>query len=633
MHENSHKFLKYDHDLKKLLLSNHDSENTLFSVEPSREILKNDDQILKSGQPVKLKVASFSLIHQDLFLCIHFPNSNLKTNLSSKIELINKEKSKKNSSIKNKNNKNKPNKFNNYNLNSNQELFSFSDKFNKFKIFNEFKKNYYNKPELIAEEKGKMDWRINSYNCFTKDENIINCGDLVNILHCTTNCYFSIENSHKFSIKDTFKTRRKETQKNHINNDNISLSEISLIHYIQDFNDVFNHDEELMSRHIDYGSRFCMKIFNDINKNKLDIGTCFVVEGIFPNMKTQSFLRFYNDKCIDSYRMCFRLKSYHNDKFLTLKKLRQIEEDNSYLCNTIRISDSDDYYKFELVDSIKEMSDEYLLSSEYRYSLFAFCPSINDSSKINSKVKKNEFLRIFHVESKCYLKIIPKDKKVNLNKSTELILTLTPSKEDKEIYKIIPLKSEDIWNFRFLKNIFNLLGSIVQHINENWNKKNFVKKISMNETNNSLKLDYDSEETIKLFNQKLSPEEIEEEKEKFIKFNYLFNSDLDESQISNLSNENLDFKFPKCYNLEKLKYRKIKSNKFILDKLNKFVKNKFINKFDSKYDFNSVVFERQMLISNFGFCKLILEKFIYEFWIQNVIRKLYIGDGKYEEIY
>jgi len=544
MHENSHKFLKYDHELKKFLLSNHDSENTLFIVEPSREIMKNDDQILKSGQPVKLKVASFSHVHQDLFLCIHFTNKNFGTNSSSEIHLISKENRKNSSSII-KNNK-KSNKISNYNINSYQDLYTFSDKFNKFKLFNELKKNYFNKPELIAEEKGKMDWRINLYNWFTKDENIINCGDMVNILHCTTNSYFSVENSHKFSIKETFKTRGKDTRKNNIDNDIDSLSEISLIHDIQDFNDVFNHDTELVSNNINYGTGFCIKIFNDINKNKLDIGTCFVIEGIFPNMKTQSFLRFYNNKFLDSYRMCFRLKSFHNNKYLTLKKLHENEEYNSYICNSLRISDSsDEYYKFELVDSIKEMSNEYLLSSEYRYSLFSFCPSINDSSKINSKVKRNEFLRIFHVESKCYLKIIPKHKNVDLNKSTELILTLTPNQEDKEIYKIIPLQSEDIWNFRFLKNIFNLLGSIVKHFSENWNKKNNEKNFSKNEMRNSSKID-DNDDTVILLNQKLTPEELQEEKEKFHNFNYLFNSDIEESQRSNFSSNNLEFKYSEC---------------------------------------------------------------------------------------
>lgn len=61
----------------------------------------------------------------------------------------------------------------------------------------------------------------------------------------------------------------------------------------------------------------------------------------------------------------------------------------------------------------------------------------------------------------------------------------------------------------------------------------------------------------------------------------------------------------------------MKSISFVLDKLYKFVTNQFINRYDEDYSFNSVVPEKQKLISNFDFTKLILRDFIYNFWVIN----------------
>ena len=77
MHENSQKFLKFDTDIRKLVLSNHDLEFTLFFVESSCDILQNDYQILKSDQPIKLKLANFSLVYKIFYISICFPYLNL----------------------------------------------------------------------------------------------------------------------------------------------------------------------------------------------------------------------------------------------------------------------------------------------------------------------------------------------------------------------------------------------------------------------------------------------------------------------------------------------------------------------------------------------------------------------------
>ena len=75
MHENTKMFVKFVPQTKILTLSNHDSDATLFSVEPASEIMLNDDQILKTGQPIKLKIAWFTYANQNLYFGIRFPYS------------------------------------------------------------------------------------------------------------------------------------------------------------------------------------------------------------------------------------------------------------------------------------------------------------------------------------------------------------------------------------------------------------------------------------------------------------------------------------------------------------------------------------------------------------------------------
>ena len=73
LHENTRTFIKYLPHNKKLTLSNHDSEATVFSLEPASEIMYNDNQIIKTGQPVKIKIAWFTYENQGLYFSLRFP--------------------------------------------------------------------------------------------------------------------------------------------------------------------------------------------------------------------------------------------------------------------------------------------------------------------------------------------------------------------------------------------------------------------------------------------------------------------------------------------------------------------------------------------------------------------------------
>jgi hypothetical protein len=76
MHENTKMFIKFVPSTKTLTLSNHDSEATLFSVETANEIMLNDNQILKSGQPLKLRIAWFQYANQNLYYGLRFNYEN-----------------------------------------------------------------------------------------------------------------------------------------------------------------------------------------------------------------------------------------------------------------------------------------------------------------------------------------------------------------------------------------------------------------------------------------------------------------------------------------------------------------------------------------------------------------------------
>ena len=73
MHENTQMFIQYVNSTKSLTFSNHDSDATLFSFEPASEIMLNDNKILKSGQPIRLKVAGFNYASQNLFFGLSSP--------------------------------------------------------------------------------------------------------------------------------------------------------------------------------------------------------------------------------------------------------------------------------------------------------------------------------------------------------------------------------------------------------------------------------------------------------------------------------------------------------------------------------------------------------------------------------
>ena len=522
MHENTHKFLKYQNETKKLVLSNHDSEDTIFMIDQGGDIMQNDNQIVKSGQPIRLKVASFNNLHKNLYLSLYFPLSD-------------------------------------------EEIDEDKEDFLKF---NDLEKKYIKEPEVILEENSNTKWRLNLYSTFTEEENTLFYGNCVNIVHCGSYGYLSSEQrtcKYRFIKKKSLSedARYRETEESSM----ISLNNLS------DFDDQYEPNDELLGNNFEFESKFYLKIYDDIKQEKTDVNSCWIIESIFEDIKHLSFIRYYEESHLDTYRMVFRLKNFKTNKYLSLVKLDQEPNPEDLNKPGYFVFNNDDvkkYYKFGLVDgSNGKNNEEYTLTSQYKYSLFAFYPSIKE--KVNHfRVEKNHFIRIYHIATKSFLKLIYNKSKKIENYSIDAVLTLSKNFEDQDIFKIITNESEKVWCFKFLKNCLNLLGSIINHISYS---------IGLERPNSSRLIRRDSSIN-----------------------NHRFEEEIRNSALK----------------LHNIKYSIIKSIKFVLDKLNKFISNQFINKLEPIYDYDLVVFERQLLISKFGFSNMILQDFIYNFWVRNV---------------
>ena len=47
-----------------------------------------------------------------------------------------------------------------------------------------------------------------------------------------------------------------------------------------------------------------------------DVNSTWILENVYPDMKMQSFIRFYEEEKLDSYRMTFRLRHFKTNKIL-----------------------------------------------------------------------------------------------------------------------------------------------------------------------------------------------------------------------------------------------------------------------------------------------------------------------------
>ncbi len=205
MHENSQKFLKYNSETKKLILSNHDSDYTLFQVEKESDILINDNLYLKSGQPLKLKVASFNDDNKNLYISLTFPiHDDLteeKERLKFEMENNNLESpqvNRKNIRVEKFDSKQNiqkivlgPEENDDYTEELHQNILK-EKAIEDSKIWDDNINKYKKEPQVVFEEYSNMRWRFNIYSTFTNEDSLLIFGDYVNLLNFHTGGYLSV---------------------------------------------------------------------------------------------------------------------------------------------------------------------------------------------------------------------------------------------------------------------------------------------------------------------------------------------------------------------------------------------------------------------------------------------------------
>ena len=393
MHENTHMFIQYVNSTKSLTFSNHDGDATLFSFEPATEIMLNDNKILKAGQPIRLKVAGFNYSSQNLFFGLSTPYASL--NKQKEVEDNAGEEAEDNDSNVEKND-------------SSEEVASKEGNTKEKLTYDKKQKKYEEKPDLVVEENSPMNWRFVLYNPFTTNEELINFGDYIQIVYCDQNKVLGATTEEKEEINSV---ENKKTQNKR--NGSFDLKENILVPDDDEIEIEDITENDLAFKTIHTNTEFCLKSQTPYNKNSTeDVNSTWILENIYPDMKMQSFIRFYEEEKLDTYRMTFRLRHFKTKKILSIA---EVPDEQIFQEGIMKGEGNNEKkrYKFILVDDVvdKSLKEEQLLSNEYQYSLFGFKKTNKSKSVDSTKPLINDFLKLYHVNTQCYIKILTADNK------------------------------------------------------------------------------------------------------------------------------------------------------------------------------------------------------------------------------
>ena len=573
MHENTQMFIQYVNSTKSLTFSNHDGDATLFSFEPATEIMLNDNKILKAGQPIRLKIAGFNYASQNLFFGLSTPYGTLN---KQKEEQENEEaenfEEEEESSEEEKSIENNP-----------KDKLSYDKK----------NKKYEEKPDLVVEENSPMNWRFVLYNPFTTNEELISFGDYVQIIYCAQNKALGAMSEEKEEEIGKIKEEENEEEEIINNNNNLNENKKPAVKFkrkesfdlkenilVADddeilIDDITQNDLSFKTQHKD--TEFYLSSQTPYNKSSTeDVNSTWILENIYPDMKMQSFIRFYEDDKLDTYRMTFRFRHFKTNKILSIAEVSEEEaKKNNFKSPGLMKGEgvySDKYFKFALIDDVFENSfDEKKMSTkEYQCSLFGFKKTNKSKSVDSTKPLINDFLKLYHVYTQSYIKIITgdtiKNTILNFDNILKCYIILIKYPDEKEVIRIERIHYNTQWKFKFVQNLSNLTNYIIKNI-----------KQELGEADLNL---YSKHEKTEFPDVK----------------------------------KNIDMDFRGEENLELNNFTKLK---FVLDKLFKFVMNKFINKYNDYCGFSNIVNNRQLLLSHFDFSNLFLIKLIYFYWMHD----------------
>lgn len=380
MHEASHKFLKCTSS--HLYLTSNDDDCTLFRIEPHQTVMLNDDYILKTGQAVRI---------------VPYPVNYA----SGSMGVVGLQFG-----------------YDRYRLNDN-------DRFNK-KTY-----KYSTIPSVKVGKFFDMKWRLSLYECNTHDERVIKYGDWIRIEHCGIEKCISMIGSREdtegmFGLTKEQEKEMEDKFNIYSINEEIEREENRQYNYIQHIanarkSSVVPLPPPLFSQNdIKYHIQLS-------HLDSIDLNSIFIIENAIPLSRKKCPLSHFvtcysNDDIfgISNHKSVFRLKHFLTNKFLTRNK-----------SNT----------KFTLIRDPGIINDNYLVSDAYKNSLFGTKSCIISTGNKDIPMK-DDFLRLFHINSKKY--IIIENKTLQLN-DNEL---------DKEIFRFGSFDEEFIVEMRFISKLF-----------------------------------------------------------------------------------------------------------------------------------------------------------------------------------
>ncbi len=355
MHENTQQFIQYVNSTKSLTFSNRDGDATLFSFEPATEIMLNDNKILKAGQPIRLKVAGFNYASQNLFFGLSTPYTT-KNNQKEIGEAAGE-------------GEEEENEMEEEQGYSSEEIISKEINTKEKLTYDKKSKKYLEKPDLVVEENSPMNWRFVLYNPFTIDEDLINFGDYIRIMYCDKNKVLgAVCKEKEEKNKDIIENKKIGNKiKRH---ESFDLKENILVPDDDEIviDDITENDLDFKTEYED--TEFYLSSQTPYNKSSTeDVNSTWILENIYPDMKMQSFIRFYEDDKLDTYRMTFRFRHFKTNKILSIAEVSEEEaKKNNFKSPGLMKGEgvySDKYFKFALIDDVFENSfDEKKISTK-----------------------------------------------------------------------------------------------------------------------------------------------------------------------------------------------------------------------------------------------------------------------------
>lgn len=347
MHYVSHKFIKYIPNTNNVILTPHDSECTLFRIEPHQDLMLFDDYIVKTGQAIRIVPApvKYGMSEAIGYLGLQFPYERYR--------------------------------------------ISESDRFNS-KTY-----KYMSIPSIRMGKFKEMKWRFTLYETLTHNEELIKFGDWVRIEHCglgkgialigdrtDEDGKFVLTAEQEKELEEKYNAFLNEKEEEDIRKERKCSSYIQYVNKIFERRDGGNIPLPPPMKKPD------IKYNVSLSDNEKDVNAIFIIESAIPLSRKRPLLSHYDTNykgndifLITNHKNIFRLRHFLSGKFLSLHQSGK---------------------KFTLIQDPQYINDIYLTSENYKNSLFGTKSCIMSKSNVSHPTKK-DFFRIYHINTNSYV--------------------------------------------------------------------------------------------------------------------------------------------------------------------------------------------------------------------------------------